>query len=463
MFWTNYFKARRLATGIFEGSGFFSGLRMAEVRRRRAGEKRREEQWKKLLSLLEYTYRNNEYYRSLCDEKRMTLKDIKSFNDMPSMPVVEKEGIRQYFPNESVTKGLQEDRYMKDRTAGSTGNPLFFFRDRASLHSDWVAFALSELDTGWQYGQRVVILKATVPEITWFSSIKVRLGYEPFRMSALDLTPKGLPDAVKKLQKIKPDLLVGYPSASVIIARYCRNSNIELSMPGLLTSGEILSEDDRQFLQETFHGTVHQLYAASECMYIGWECRLKKGYHIDLERFIVETVDGEGIPVREGEEGEILVTNLDNYCMPFIRYRLGDYGSISNDECGCGITGPLITHLHGKIHHVIVTPTGKQVSVHFFGALFRDTGENVDQFQVVQTGKNRLVLLVVPRKDSLDAAIRDALRAKTAAYVEGSMDVEVVETRQIDADPSGKRPMIRKNFGFRVESSSNNPLDNVSV
>ena len=71
----------------------------------------------------------------------------------------------------------------------------------------------------------------------------------------------------------------------------------------------------------------------------GWglavDCDVCPGYHYDELDHIVEVVDPEtGGPVPEGQEGEVVLTNISRDCMPLIRYRTGDIATLTKSVCG---------------------------------------------------------------------------------------------------------------------------------
>ena len=102
-----------------------------------------------------------------------------------------------------------------------------------------------------------------------------------------------------------------------------------------------------------------------------------------MENLIVEVVDDKGAPVGPGEVGRILVTDLHNYGMPFIRYEIGDMARVSERQCSCGRGLLLLDDIVGRSLDVIRTPEGKAVPGEFFPHLMKDFPA-ISRFQVVQ-------------------------------------------------------------------------------
>jgi phenylacetate-CoA ligase len=91
----------------------------------------------------------------------------------------------------------------------------------------------------------------------------------------------------------------------------------------------------------------------------------------------------DGRPCAPGEVGEVLITDLHNYGMPLIRYRVGDLASWKAGGCPCGRGLPLLEEVHGRSLDVIRTPEGKTVSGVFFPHLFKDA-PGIARYQVIQ-------------------------------------------------------------------------------
>lgn len=70
--------------------------------------------------------------------------------------------------------------------------------------------------------------------------------------------------------------------------------------------------------------------------------------------------------VKPGQVGDIYITCLDNLSMPFIRYKIDDRGSLSDEECACGRKLQMFKNIEGRISDIITSPSGRHISLHFF-------------------------------------------------------------------------------------------------
>ena len=150
-----------------------------------------------------------------------------------------------------------------------------------------------------------------------------------------------------RLKRFQPDVLYGYPNAIREFAEYIQGEKLEpITVGKIFCTAEKLSEGTRNTLEEVFSGEVFNLYNTREHGCIGFECRKHNGFHIDIGNVHVEIME-DGKPVPAGQPGEIVVTDLLNYGMPFIRSRIGDRGALSPEPCDCGINLPLLSSLEG--------------------------------------------------------------------------------------------------------------------
>jgi phenylacetate-CoA ligase len=155
---------------------------------------------------------------------------------------------------------------------------------------------------------------------------------------------------------------------------------------------------------------------------------------VTAENLIIEVVDDEGRPVAEGVEGRVVVTDLYNYAMPFVRYANGDR-AVAGGRCGCGRGLPLLSEIVGRQADMLTTPDGRRVSGLYFPHLLKDFA-SVQRFQVVQEGPEAVVLeLQAP-----DATREELERISSASRVVLGPTVRftIRTVSEIALSPSGK-------------------------
>ena len=103
----------------------------------------------------------------------------------------------------------------------------------------------------------------------------------------------------------------------------------------VVVGGEVTTPAMRARLGRTFAAPVYETYGSHECPLIAAECPWSGTLHACEDAVLVEVLR-DGRPVEPGEQGEVVVTNLHAYAMPFIRYRIGDLATRA-PSCACGL------------------------------------------------------------------------------------------------------------------------------
>ena len=106
-------------------------------------------------------------------------------------------------------------------------------------------------------------------------------------------------------------------------------------------------------------------------MLIAAECEKQEGLHINSDNLFVEVINN-GQFVNPGEAGELVITDLNNFSMPFVRYKNEDLAAISDKKCSCGRGLPLLAYVEGRILDAIQVPGGRVLPGEFFPHFFKD-------------------------------------------------------------------------------------------
>jgi len=155
-------------------------------------------------------------------------------------------------------------------------------------------------------------------------------------------------------------------------------------------------------------------------------------------------VDDAGRPVEPGREGRLVVTDLANRLMPFIRYDLGDIGSLAPEPCPCGRGLPLLATLIGRPTEVLVLPSGRSVPSLFLYMLLEDRMSLFLEYQFIQTSTDRLEIAVVPAPGAgFGSAQAAELERRFRDYLKEPVEVAVRVVDAIPLTPAGKRPLLR--------------------
>jgi phenylacetate-CoA ligase len=168
-----------------------------------------------------------------------------------------------------------------------------------------------------------------------------------------------------------------------------------------------------------------------------------------VDHVLVEFLRADGSAAEEGETAEIVVTTLNNFAMPLIRYRVGDLGSFSSEQCACGVNLPVMTLQAGKAIDLITTSTRLAVSAHVLDYinlyLMKHGIRGIKQFFVEQTRPDAFVLSIV-QETPFDERSVQVFVEKMRDYLGEHIEVETRFVEKIPLPPSGKRRYFKKNF-----------------
>jgi phenylacetate-CoA ligase len=161
--------------------------------------------------------------------------------------------------------------------------------------------------------------------------------------------------------------------------------------------------------------------------------------HINADNVLVEILDDDK-PVGSGVIGEIVATNLNNYAMPLVRFRLGDTAQTSDERCPCGRGLPMMSHLAGRVYEIITLPNGTRVHGSLINHMLYGL-PGVRQYQLVQETPNRITCRIVRAPDfSRDVVSR--VRADIRKYLGPEVEVVFQFPERIEPSPSGKHQFI---------------------
>jgi phenylacetate-CoA ligase len=250
------------------------------------------------------------------------------------------------------------------------------------------------------------------------------------------LSDGNLETMMRTLENANPVLVDGYAEAFDFLARYLATKNtISVRPRALMSSAQTLPEASRKMIEETFGCKVFDKYGSREFSGIAYECEAHAGHHVVAEGYVVEILAG-GRPAKPGEIGEVVITDLNNFCMPFIRYRIGDLAEAMLDEpCSCGRGASRIGRIQGRVQSIIQGVDGQYLPGAFFSHYLKEFDYALKRFQVVQEEHGAMRFLIVKgsrySQDVLDevlATFRQHLGERMRIDVEYVDDIALVRT-----------------------------------
>jgi len=409
----------------------------------------------RLRYLVKYAYDSVPYYRRVFDERGLKPDDIKTSHDLVKLPVLTKQLIRRNF-DEITASGFPAGERVKLSTGGSTGEPLLFYSTRhCHINLSFAARQRGYSAIGFKLGDKHARLSIrygheTRNEKLWKTAI------EFFRrqlfLDVHELSADTMPHLAGRIERFQPKFIRSAPEVIEELARFIKAQGKRTLRPKAIVTGAAqLYDYQRDLFREVFGCDTYDYYGAVEQHTIACECPQHSGYHIAAEHVVVEIVDDEGIPVPSGEEGRIVITNLYNYAMPFIRYEVGDVGVASDRTCPCGRGLPLLQAVSGRTFDVILTKSrGPIPGIRLWRpmhALFANLG--VEQFQIVQETYEKVVVKFVLDKQFREQHASKLEREVIQEYkctLGEDMDISVEFVDYIPLTSAGKRKIIISNL-----------------
>jgi phenylacetate-CoA ligase len=397
-------------------------------------------QRKKLVRLLEYAYAFVPYYRKLLDEAGFRPSDFEAHPEgFRKVPPLTKAIIRDNFDDLITTEDQRRREMSRLTTGGSTGQPLIFMQD--SNFRDYVTADIHRHLgwAGWELGQPHAYIWGASFEVTQAYAWRTRLmdlALNRFVTNAYVLSEESMSAFAEQVRRRRPRLLFGYPSSIFQFAEFVRQHHQDdLQFEGIFSSAEVLFDTQRQYIEETFDCKMFNRYGTRELGGVGCECDAHTGLHVSVENNYVEILQG-GEPAPVGEAGDIIVTNLNNYGMPFIRYCIEDIGAWhSEDTCPCGRALPMIELVQGRRIDMFRTQDGRMVWGGFASPMFGMPG--VKQFQVVQKSVDLIVARIVKEGD-LDQSKLDEIERTAKLALGENVKVKFEFVDEIPRRESGK-------------------------
>lgn len=321
-------------------------------------------QWRRLRDLLTSAATYVPYYRGLFAGAGVDAGSIETIDDFRKIPFLTKERIREAGGSILTKDPLRRGRPAE--TGGSTGEILYFFNDMAAGPLQRANTLRGYRWAGVDVGERQAYLWRVDPDRPLRE--RLRDGLKSYfnnvhYLSAFHMKDETMREYVAALRRFRPAILIGYPSALERLVRFCMRTGTSGPRPrAVVTSGEVLVPQQRDQIEGFFSCTLFDRYGIREFGNVAHECERHEGLHIFDDLFHVEVLDDEGRPVGPGETGELVVTDLSNYYMPFIRYRTGDLAVRAGRVCACGRGMPLLERIEGRSADAVMTPGGARTA-----------------------------------------------------------------------------------------------------
>lgn len=390
------------------------------------------------------------YYRERFAAQGVDAAAIRSVGDLPRLPIFERRELQEQPSERLRAPGLS--KFALERSSGSSGAPVE------------IAHAPGErLNLLLVRGRTYRDMAAPAGDIVYVGLDRAASRSESSYPRLDGTGVMHLIDCRQSIEKIhaevlrlKPTMLTGYVGVLAELAGLVQNSERDDWRPTFVApGGEVLTPEVRKLMGSVFRAPVRSTYACTEAYWMGGDCaeateRGEPHYHINDDSVVVEVVDEEGLPVRPGQRGRVVITSLNGLSQPLIRYAIGDLAiagsSPAGSEVGCPCGAPYSTlaEVFGRELDYLVHADGTPVQAYNLSRRVRDAVPTLRQYQLEQTSLSELIVRLVCSEQP-SPAVYEALRELVAEVLGDGMKAEIVLQPALTRQPSGK---------FRVVSST---------
>ncbi|MBI4846361.1 MAG: phenylacetate--CoA ligase family protein [Candidatus Omnitrophica bacterium] len=414
-----------------------------------------------LQKMVMHAYSQCSLYRKKFEEHGLNPRSVKTVDDLKRIPftlrndialdsfrteavddaikqaslAIRRDAAVKSYTAEMVAANYRKRHYTWKNTSGSSGLFVSIAVDKKAEDFYDAIYARSLLHAGYRPWQRILYF-------TWVSNIKKKI-YETlgfFRKEHIHISETAN-NQHKILEDSKFDWIIGFPSAFRFLDKASMQKK-RIQAKGIVCHGEILSEFQRNHIQELFGCAVFDAYAASECNRIASECAERNGLHVAMDNVIIEVIDSGGNYCRPGEDGEIVLTTLQNYTMPLIRYKIGDFATMGDAHCKCGCRFVKLDKIQGRCNDFFYLPSGRIINplelitvIEYCGAY------DVYNYRLVQQTHSTATLYAVDYP-AFDRSIVDELKSKLTKYMNNEICVSAQIVKDLPANLIGKRRVI---------------------
>lgn len=396
-------------------------------------------QLSRIKKIINYAYNNSKFYKDLYDRANLRIENINSLRDLANIPTISKEDLINSL--DSISESRNRLFSSSKTTGGSTGQPVKLYKNPLALARERCATTRAYEWAGIKIGDpQLRFWGVPHSQSAAQKSALADLIANRKRISAFDLTEDSFLKYYNLALEFSPRYIYGYVSVIEQFANYISENSLETlpSVTAVITTSEILSDGAREKIEKAFGVKVYNEYGCGEVGSIAHECP-EGNMHLMADNLYVEIdKDASGA-------GEIIVTDLYNTATPLIRYRLGDYGTMSGEICKCGRTLPVIESIHGRAYDILEMPSGKKVHPEAIIYVFEDIQSKSNafkQFQVIQESIREIIINIIPNvnwSDHVESEMINSLKRDIDTDI--NFSINLVES--IERENSGKMRLVK--------------------
>ena len=358
------------------------------------------------------------------------------------LPIMQKKDYQTEIKN-MLSSGYKINKVYLANTSGSSGHPFFYAKNKSAHAMTW---ALTQNRYRWHGltldSKQARYFGSPLENNGRYFEILKDFMFNRKKLLIFDLSDDALEKHIKIFTKIKFNYIYGYTNSLVLFARYLLRKKITLNIicPTIkicITTSEVLTNEDRKILQSAFGVQVINEYGVSEAGGITAFEDIESNWILSHETQFIEIVDDEGSSVNIGNEGKILITDLHNKAMPFIRYEVGDVGILNFINSNNYIT---LSKLTGRTNDTILLPSGKTspgLTFYYISRSILESSGILKEFIIRQIKLDTFIFDIVSDR-SLKTKEIEKIQNKMDIYLEPGLVLKINRLKNIKRPKSGK-------------------------
>ncbi len=419
------------------------GNRLAELKQLHnleyaESDKLKQLQEEKLARLIKHAHKTSDWYRPLIEQAKIDPEKKIILEDLKKLPITTKMDIR-----ENTLRFISTDyplnKLVTAKTGGSTGVSLNLYFDELCQQKRNAAQMYADELANWEIGTRVAAVWGNPPVARTFKQkLRSYLLERTIYLDTMDLNPKSMTAFIKHWQQFQPEVIFGHSHSIFIFAKYLVENKIQALRPqGIVTTSMMLLDHERVIIEQAFNCRVTNRYGCEEVGLIAVECDRHEGMHINSPHIILECLDANDQPVARGAPGKLVITDLNNFGMPLIRYRVEDVGVFADEPCSCGRTTPLLKRLEGRIADFLKKTDGGQVAGVSLVERTLTKIAGIEQMQLVQEKLNEIIINRVKGAEYTPATDQELIAEFSEVFGE-AVSLTINDVEKIPQEKSGK-------------------------
>ncbi|MCD6473056.1 phenylacetate--CoA ligase [Candidatus Aerophobetes bacterium] len=392
-------------------------------------------QLSRLKETLRRVYSFSPFYKNLFKKEGLTPSKIKSLKDLPLIPFTTRKDLRENFPYGLLSIPLNDVVRLHTST-GTTGKPKAVFFSRNDINSSAELIARSMKMTGAEKGD---VFQNMMGYGLFTGGLISHYGAERLGLLVIPAGAGNTERQIELMFDFKTTVVHITPSYALYLADVMEekgfNPKKDFNLRILYLGAEPYSEKTREKIERIFTVDAYNSYGLSEMNGPGvaFECKYKEGMHLWEDNFIMEIVDpSTGEPLKEGEEGELVLTSINKEAMPIIRYRTGDLTYIYPEKCNCSRVHRRISRIKGRADDMLII-RGVNVFPSEVERILMDLPEVGRNYQIVLDRKkdlDKMKVRVEIKRDFFDGSL-DHLK-KVEIKIKAKLKDELMVTPEIE-------------------------------